>query len=503
MKTTPLLFLLLSLYPLQALPAEPGAGEPTALEILQRVRTTYASLPSFREEGVITSTGGAGRELRFELGAADGKVSLSASGDFDYGEDGMDDEERTALAVPGLLAEAGWPGSRSATLERQEPCGTSNCWVIALTETPEKAEEGGGVLRLWVDTATYYLWRTELRGPGEFARTLVVEHEPREFAPRAAAGEDLWASAETAVLSKVTLRVTGADGQPVTGLKPQDFRAAVAGQELPVVSVDWVSSQPTGQDGTAPGAGKLVIIFVQAHPQRTRLAGQMQLRQSTRELLGTLAPEDRVAVVSFDSHLKLRQDFTADREAVHQAIDRGMRFGGETPAPPGNAEPETLAAHLDFGQARAAASPEHALLVTGRALARLPGKKVVLFIGYGLGEHVERDRVAVESQMDEALLLLLQGQTSVFVLDVNQVDRHSMREGLVRLATNTGGTYASTRLSPHLAVRSLAGLVSGHYVLTFDGATIPLEGGTLQVTLRDPKRGKVFIPPLFLAGRPQ
>ncbi|HYG61630.1 MAG TPA: hypothetical protein VEL74_03545 [Thermoanaerobaculia bacterium] len=476
----------------------------SAQEILQRVRTAYAGLPSFSEAGIlteVTSEGGAEQrhEIRFELAVAGGEVWLTVPLDSEGGKERLGDQERAALAVPGLLADATWPGFRQASLEGQEPCGASACWVISLTE---ETKPGGEILRLWVDTETSYVWKTELRIPGEAARTLVVEHEPREFGPLT--GDDLWATATaqegqstlegfseeiTVGLSTATLWVVDHQGRPVNGLRPEDFRAVLAGREIPVAAVDWVSSRQTGQDGAgaAPAPGKLIVFLVQASPVNVFLSGQMRLRRQIRELLDTLAPEDRVAVLSFDSHLKLWQDFTLDRDAAHRALDRGMLFGGDSPVPPRLAEPGTLAAHFDLEQARAAASVGRALDLTGRALLPLHGEKVVVFLGYGMGESRRDDKEVLAA----ALASLQQARAPVFVLDIVQGSSHSLVSSLLKLAAHTGGTYAKTYFTPDLATRKLAGLFSGHYVLSFDSGTIQ-GGGTLQVTLKDSRRGTVL-----------
>src|SRR4029079_2025937 len=86
---------------------------------------------------------------------------------------------------------------------------------------------------------------------------------------------------------------------------------------------------PMPRTDTPRSAGQLLVFFVQADLNPTRISGQLRLRPYTRELLDRLAPEDRVAVVSYDSHLKLWLDFTRDRDAVYAALDRAMLWTEE------------------------------------------------------------------------------------------------------------------------------------------------------------------------------
>src|SRR6185436_5985883 len=101
-------------------------------------------------------------------------------------------------------------------------------------------------------------------------------------------------------------------------------------------------------------AGKLVVFFVQADLEPSRISGQLRLRRYTRELLETLSPGDRVAVVSFDSHLKLWLDFGADRDAAWAALDRAVIYTPEDPV--AASAPPSLAAAFDLTEARLAAS---------------------------------------------------------------------------------------------------------------------------------------------------
>jgi hypothetical protein len=188
-----------------------------------------------------------------------------------------------------------------------------------------------------------------------------VRATPPEDSPREAFDDSI-----TVALDTIVVRVVDPSGKPVLGLTPEDFRVLVRGKEVPVVAVDWISSEavarpqpellPVGEDeeraAPAPEHGKLVVFFVQADLNPTRISGQMRLRPYTRDLLASLHPSDRVAVVSYDSHLKLWLDFTDDREAVHEAAEsraRGCRSSprfrraGRPRSPPASTSPRPAA----------------------------------------------------------------------------------------------------------------------------------------------------------------
>jgi hypothetical protein len=233
------------------------------------------------------------------------------------------------------------------------------------------------------------------------------------------------------------------------------------------------------------------VFFVQTDLNPTRISGQLRLRRYTRELLDTLHASDRVAVVSYDSHLKLWQDFTADRGGVHAAIDRAMLWSPEGEVAPG--DPVSLAAHLDPAVTRKAASPERALEVMARALEPLPGEKTVIYLGWGLGRF-GNGGVQMTPNYKPAVRALRAAKASVFVLDVTSADYHSLEVGLEGVAADTGGLYLKTFRLPQLATQTLAQTISGYYVLTLDRSSFSEEDGKLRIDLRD-RQGTVLAAP--------
>jgi len=308
----------------------------------------------------------------------------------------------------------------------------------------------------------------------------------------------------TVSLMPVAVRVVDDAGHPILGLKPEDFRVRVGRREIPVVGLDWIGDGeaessiplpvPAGADsGEAiepppPLPGRLVVFFVQADLNPTRISGQLRMRPYTRELLGTLKPRDRAAVVSFDSHLKLWQDFTADRAALHAALDEAMLYSHEHAVAPGDSV--SLAEHLDREAAFRAASAERSLEIVGRALQPLPGEKTLIFLGYGLGRYGS-DGVHMTPDYKPAIQALGEAHAAVFVLDVTSADAHSLEIGLESVAEATGGLYFKTFRLPELATDVLARAISGHYVLTLDRSQLPERGGDLTIELRK-KRGNVL-----------
>jgi VWFA-related protein len=320
-------------------------------------------------------------------------------------------------------------------------------------------------------------------------------------------------------LSTIVLRVVDGRGEPIRGLEPRDFRVRLGGKEVPVVAVDWISSTPPASAAMATPptpeptaastpallepspvpAGKLVVFFVQADANSAvRTRGHLKTLPYVKKLLAAFDPEDRVAVVSFDSHLKLWQDFTTDRDAAHAAVDRAVRFGAAPPAalpamPAGG--PPSLAQGFDVVKAADIASPEKALAETAAALRPIGGEKVLIFLGWGLGRFGSGGTTMTPG-FSPAIRALAAAHTSVFVLDVTEASAHDLEIGLESVAEATGGTYAKTFEEPELAIRELARTISGYYVLTLDPDQLPRgEVGKLRIDLRE-KRGTVLVRPV-------
>jgi hypothetical protein len=183
------------------------------------------------------------------------------------------------------------------------------------------------------------------------------------------------------------------------------------------------------------------------------------------KFLETLTPQDRVAVMSIDTRLRLWQDFTADHEKLRYAIKRSVFFGKFSTAQ--SVEAPSLAANFDFEAARKVGTPETALLVTARALKPLPGAKSLVFFGFGMGR-LSWPYFDMNPDYGPAAEALLDARTTVFTLDVTDADYHTLEVGLEKVAADTGGFYAKTHLFPAQAMARLEGAIAGHYVLVFE-----------------------------------
>jgi VWFA-related protein len=309
------------------------------------------------------------------------------------------------------------------------------------------------------------------------------------------------------VLLDVDARVLDLHGGARPDLKPADFRVKVDGRLVPVESVHWIDAALPYAEGVPPaeaaavGAvpvppGRLIVFFFQKdlHPSRT--PGLLRMIHEASRMLDTLKSGDRVAVASFDSHLKLWTDFTEDRESLRRGIEHSVLFEDRAPEIVEGPFP-SLAATFDPTAARHAGTAEKGLLVLAEALRALPGAKSMVFFGWGLGRMSGSLGVRMEADYGPAAAALLDSRTTVFSLDVTNADHHSLDVGLKKVARDTGGFYARTHDFPTSAMNRLRHALLGHYVLVFERPALPRGTHRVEVDLVG-LSGEVLARPLYV-----
>ena len=295
---------------------------------------------------------------------------------------------------------------------------------------------------------------------------------------------------ETVDVARVLIdaRVVDDFGQPVRGLKAADFRVRIDGRPARVESAHWVGGAPQESDpvnaGTSRGGsraevpeearGRLIVFLFQKDLDASRIVGLMRMLAQSGRFLESLGEDDRVAVLSFDSSLRIWLDFTSDLDRVRRVFERGILF--EQPPPVEPVMPPSLMSVLDVVRAGRAWSMEDALALIGQALEPLQGAKSIVLVGHGFGR-LSGSSLVVEPAYAEARRALQAARASVFCLDVTDADAHTLEAGLQMTAEDTGGFFARTHLFTGQAMARLAGALSGHYVL-FVEASGPAEAGS-------------------------
>lgn len=317
---------------------------------------------------------------------------------------------------------------------------------------------------------------------------------------------------ETITVSRVLLdaRVTTAEGAPITDLKPEDFVVKIGGAPAAVASATWTDetgdrreagdAEPepifTREDGEpvlrpaeAWGSGRLIVVFVQTDFQRAnlRMQRQMAFGPFAEEIIHSFDDDDRIAVFSFDSHLKFRCDLTTDKQAVIAAMRGSIRID-RPPPPPAVPEP-SLAPLLDREEMKRAVSSEAGMLIVANALKHIEGPKTMLLLGWGLGVK-HRDTVSTRHEWPATRAALQEARVTVMSLNTGLGGELSY--GLAMAAKQTGGMYALTSDFPHQVSNRVRGTMLGRWELELETAK-PLAPGTYAVDVRVKRRGAVVL----------
>ena len=288
----------------------------------------------------------------------------------------------------------------------------------------------------------------------------------------------------------VDVRVVGGRGRPVLGLTPGDFKVHIGGQPVQVESAVWTGGRPVDADSlTSVGLtgflepetrGQLIVFVVQKSLEADRARGLLRLLQDSGRLLTRVKPADRVAVLSFDSHLKIWSDFTDDLDQVENVLVDDVMFG--TPPMLGPQAGPSLLATLSQQKGRETYRIEEALQQLGMALDPLPGAKSVVLIGYGFG-HLVRAIPTLDQRYDEARAALEKARAAVFSLDVTQADYHTFEHGLEVVAEDTGGFLAKTHMYARRAIDRVANAIVGYYVLFTEKPVVGAGRHEIEVEL--------------------
>jgi VWFA-related protein len=293
--------------------------------------------------------------------------------------------------------------------------------------------------------------------------------------------------------------VIDSSGNPIPDLILENFKVRVDGKSVALESVEWIPADKpeavplegfdAGNNAAAQSRtpeippGRLLVFFFQTDYTPIRLVGLVRMRIQALHFLDTLLPTDRVAVLSFDSHLKLRQDFTDDHDKIRSAIDASLRTG-PPPEPDPDASP-TLARAFDFRAAKKAVTPEKALAIISRAAQPIVGGKSLIFFGWGLqiigGAYGANPRDIHD--YEEAMPALAAARINIFTLDVTDADYHSLENTLHNVSDLTGGLYIKTNHFANLAMDRVRRAISGRYVLVFAKPDSPRGVHRIEVDL--------------------
>lgn len=123
--------------------------------------------------------------------------------------------------------------------------------------------------------------------------------------------------------------VTDRSGNPVPGLRRDDFQIFEDGKPVEITNFDRIERiEPPAAGAPSPGGERAeavpadplhLVVYVDNF--NLQPASRARALDQVRDFLGRLAPEDWVLLVSSDLRLNVRQPFTTDRAALARALE--------------------------------------------------------------------------------------------------------------------------------------------------------------------------------------
>lgn len=341
----------------------------------------------------------------------------------------------------------------------------------------------------------------------------------------------------------VDVSVFDEEGRPVRGLGPADFELKVDGKAVPVVSAELIEQETevvVEEAAPAPrrwssnaraSAGRLILLVIDE--------GNIPLGQGKREieaarrLVDRLDEADRIGLLTLPGSGP-RVEFTADHQAVREALDRIVgrgRLGGKSVSllealafvTGEDSERWIAAVNRECGSETALACAEMlkieadqlayawrhqstrslgVLKATFQALARIEGRKEMVLVSGGLGlpnagprglsddfywvpEAAAASRVALHTVKVQPSSAVSSG--SSLSHSALWEDANTVASWLADFTSRANGTVHSG--TPEEAFTRIAREVSGYYLLGFEPTEKQRNGKSHKVSVRVARKG--------------
>jgi len=326
--------------------------------------------------------------------------------------------------------------------------------------------------------------------------------------PQAEFVEDL---AVTEVLLDVL--VTDSGGNVVVGLGKDDFIVEDQGQVVDLNGASFYSNRrfmssaqaaarANIDQGIVPTDRYFVIFFHDdraANPALLTRATMDAARYFSKWVREELLPNDHVAVVSFDSQLKIWQDFTQNKADVEGAIAQVLK-GGKDPGtqwasriPDEAVSGPSLRANLPQGKELRKASRRiyDALRLIAEGTASISGRKNLVLLSWGFGEAGAYGSYYPDPRYYPNMIQTLNDQNvAVYSIDLISTVRQGsimdrgINQSLSLLSDDTGGRYYfhfDTFATPLSKVNQEN---NGYYMLSFSARHPVGDEGYREVQVR-------------------
>ena len=302
--------------------------------------------------------------------------------------------------------------------------------------------------------------------------------------------------------------VTDKQGNVIVGLTPQDFVVKEDGRIVDLTGVTFYSDRRlvgSAREGVAvdkvPEDRYFILFFDDQKDSATEapvlLSRQVEAGQRARDwVLKERQPADWVAVVSYDTKLKVQQDFTRDGRALADAVGaavKGKDSEGNWPSRIKEGEGPSLYAALPKGKELRDKTTTiyDALSVLSRAAGNIRGRKNLVMFSTGFGRVNSFNQYVPDPRYYPGMSQALNdNNVAVYGIDLAPAGTiHPLASSINQLSNDTGGQYYATFNSFSTPLKQIGEENSGYYLLSYRSEQPAGKSGfqDVQVTTTNPE----------------
>jgi VWFA-related protein len=302
--------------------------------------------------------------------------------------------------------------------------------------------------------------------------------------------------------------VTDARGNVIVGLEPSDFVVTENGKPVELTGVTFysnrrlVESSPTlAKQGISveqvPEDRYFILLFEDqkdtAQEAPRLLSQQMEAAKRARGWIESeLLPNDWVAVASYDTRLKVQQDFTRDRKALIAAVGdalKGKDREGNYPSRIDTSKGPSLLAGLPKGEELRDKTPNiyEAMQAIARSAGNVRGRKNLLLFTFGLPGRVDTfgQFVPDKRYFEPTVQALNANNVAAYAFDLTPpAVQHTLSDSLNKLADDTGGRYFFNVTNFSAPLDQVAHENNGYYLLSYRGEQPAGKSGFQEVQVK-------------------
>lgn len=307
--------------------------------------------------------------------------------------------------------------------------------------------------------------------------------------------------------------VTDARGNVIVGLGKDDFVVKENGKPIDLTGVTFYSNRRLTESSTAlaksgvsteqvPEDRYFILLFEDqkdvAQEAPRLLSQSLEAAKRARGWVqDEMLPNDWVAVASFDTRLKIQQDFTRDRKAVVEAIGdavKGKEREGNYPSRIDETKGPSLFAGLPKGtELRDKTTTLYeALQQIARSAGNVRGRKNLLLFTFGLPGRQDTfgQYVPDKKFFQPTVEALNSNNVAAYAFDLTPpAVEHTLSDSLNKLAVDTGGKYFFNVTNYSTPLDQVSKENNGYYLLSYQSDQPAGKTGfqQVQVTLTNPE----------------